>query len=99
MSKCNELYLWCVRNKQAIICDKTNFLRFHATIMPIPKQLDEIVTSDMTIKVVKSFQYLGLTLDKTLHFNEPVECLGKSLIMYFGIVNEIQYRVTNKLAR
>ena len=61
--------------------------------------MDEIVTSDMTIKRVKSFQYLGLTLDETLRFNEHVECLGKSLIKYFGIFNKIKYRVTNKLAR
>ena len=47
--------------------------------------MDGIVTSDMTIKRVKSFQYLGLTLDETLRFNEHVECLGKSLIKYFGI--------------
>ena len=34
----------------------------------------------------KSFQYLGLTLDETLRFNEHVECLGKS-------------QITNKWAR
>ena len=85
VSKFNELYLWCVRNKLTINCDKTNFILFHATNNPIPKQMDEIVTSDMTIKRVKSFQYLGLTLDETLPFNEHVECLGKSLIKYFGI--------------
>ena len=61
--------------------------------------MDEIVTSDMTIKRAKSFQYLVLTLDKTLLFNEHEECLGKSLIKYFGIFNKIKYRVTNKLAR
>ena len=68
VSKFNELYLWCVRNKLTINCDKTNFILFHATNKPIPKQMDEIVTSDMTIKRVKSFQYLGLTLDETLRF-------------------------------
>ena len=61
--------------------------------------MDEIVTSDMTIKRVKSFQYLVLTLDETLWFNEHVECLDKSLNKYFGIFNKIKYRVTNKLAR
>ena len=99
VSKFNELYLWCVRNKLTINCDKTNFIPFHATNRPIPKQMGEIVTSDMTIKRVKSFQYLGLTLDGTLRYNEHVECLGKSLIKYFGIFNKIKYRVTNKLAR
>ena len=100
VSKFNELYLWCVRNKLTINCYKTNIILFHATNKPIPKQMDEIVTSDMTIKRVKSFQYLGLTLDETLRFNEHVECLGKSLIKYFGIFfSKIKYRVTNKLAR
>ena len=50
--------------------------------------MDEIVTSDMTIKRAKSFQYLGLTLDETLRFNVHVECLGKSLIKYFGILTK-----------
>ena len=90
VSKFNELYLWCVRNKLTINCDKTNFILFHATNKPISIQMDEIVTSDMTIKRVKSFQYLGLTLDETLRFNEHVECLGKSLIKYFGIFNKIK---------
>ena len=31
VSKFNELYLWCVRNKLTINCDKTNFILFHAT--------------------------------------------------------------------
>ena len=85
VSKFNELYLWCVRNKLTMNCDKTNFILFHATNKPIPKQMDEIVTSDMTIKRVKPFQYLGLTLDETLRFNEHVECFGKSMNRYFGI--------------
>ena len=99
VSKFNELYLCCVRNKLTMNCDKTNFTLFHAINKPKPKQMDEIATSDMTSKRVKSFQYLGLTLDETLRFNEHVECLGKSLIKYFGIFNKIKYRVSNKLAR
>ena len=99
VSKFNELCLWCVRNKLTINCDKTNFILFHPINKPMPKQMDEIVTSFMTIKRVKSFQCLGLTLDETLRFNEHVECLGKSLIKCFGIFNKIKYRVTNKLAR
>ena len=47
--------------------------------------LDEIVINDMTITRVKSFQYLGLTLDETLRFNEHVQMLVKLLIKYFGI--------------
>ena len=65
VSKFNELYLWCVRYKLTINCDKTNFILFHATNKPAPYQIDEIVAIDMTIKRVRSFQYLGLTLDET----------------------------------
>ena len=63
MSKFNELYLWCIRNKLSINCNKTNFMLSHVINKPILKQLDEIVTIDMTIKRVQSFQYLGLTID------------------------------------
>ena len=50
--------------------------------------MDEIVTSDMTIKRVKSLKYLGLTLDENLRFKEHVKCLGKSVIKYFGILKK-----------
>ena len=59
VSKFNELYLWCVRNKLTINCDKTNFILFHAINKPIPKQMGEIVTSDMTIKRVKSLRLMN----------------------------------------
>ena len=61
--------------------------------------LNEIVTNNMTINRVKSFQYLGLTLDETLRFNKHVDFLSRSFIKYFGIFNKVKYRITNKLAR
>ena len=67
-----------------------------ATQLLVP---NEIVTNNMTINRVKSFQYLGLTLDETLRFNELVDFLSRSLIKYFGIFNKVKYRITNKLAR
>ena len=94
MSKFHESYLWCVRNKLTINCDKTNFILFHAINKPIPKQLDEIITSDLPIKRVKSFQYWGLTLDETLQFNEHVECLG---ILVFSINSTIGSQINNQL--
>ena len=59
-SKFNGLYLWCIRNKLTIHSDKTNFILFHTINKPIPPNLNEIVTNNMTINRVKSFQYLGL---------------------------------------
>ena len=49
--------------------------------------------------MVKSFQYLGLTLDETLRFNNHEDFLSRSLIKYFGIFNQVKYRITNELAR
>ena len=98
-SKFNDLYLWCIRNKLTINSDKTNFILFHTINKPIPPNLNEIVTNNMTINRVKSFQYLGRTLDETLRFNEHVDFLSRSLIKYFGIFNKVKYRITNKLAR
>ena len=98
-SKFNDLYLWCIRNKLTINSDKTNFILFHTINKPIPPNLNEIVTNNMTINRLKSFQYLGLTLDETLRFNDHVDFLSSSLIKYFGIFNKVKYRITNKLAR
>ena len=48
---------------------------------------------------VKSFKYLGLTLDKTLNWNEHVNELCKSLIKYFVIFNHIKYKITPVVMR
>ena len=53
----------------------------------------------MTIKRVNSFKYLGLTLDETLHWNDHVNELCKSLVKYFGIFNHIKNKMTPKVAR
>ena len=98
-SKFNDMYLWCIRNKLTINSDKTNFILFHTINKPIPPNLNEIVTNNMTTNRVKSFQYLGLTLDETLRFNDHVDFLSRSLVKYFGIFNKVKYQITNKLAR
>ena len=53
----------------------------------------------MTIMRVKSFKYLGLTLDETLNWNEHVNELCKSLMKYFGIFNHIKYKITPVVVR
>ena len=53
---------------------------------PIPPNLNEIVTNNMTINRVKLFQYLGLTLDEIFQFIDHVDFLSRSLT-YFGIFN------------
>ena len=53
----------------------------------------------MTIMRVKSFRYLGLTLDETLNWNEHANELCKSLINYFGIFNHIKYKITCVVVR
>ena len=98
-SKFNDLYMWCIRNKLTTNNNETNFKLFHTINKPIPPSLIEIVTNNMTIYRKKSFQYLGLTLDETLRFNDHVDFLSTSLIKYFGIFNKVKYRITNKLAR
>ena len=78
---------------------KTKFILFHTINKPIPRNLDEISVESMTIKRVNSFKYLGLTLDETLHWNDHVNELCKSLVKYFGIFNHIENKITPKVAR
>ena len=92
-SKFNYLNLWCINS------DETNSTLFHMINKPTPPNPNEIVTNNMSIKRMKSFQYLGLALDETLGFNKQVDFLSRPLIQYFGIFNKVEYRVTNKLAR
>ena len=98
-SKFEDLFKWCISNKLTINAEKTNFVLFHTINKPMPQQLNEIETEFMTIMRVKSFKYLGLTLDETLNWNEHVNELCKSLIKYFGIFNHIKYKITPVVVR
>ena len=48
---------------------------------------------------VDTFQYLGVTVDETLNWNEHVDKLCKSLLKYFGIFNQIKHKIATKIAR
>ena len=97
--KVNELCKWCRYNKLIINAEKTNFVLFHTINKPIPNDFTEIKTEYMDIQRVDTFQYLGVTLDETLNWNEHVDKLCKSLLKYFGIFNQIKHKVTTKIAR
>ena len=58
-------------NKLTINAEKKIIL-FHTINKPIPRNLEEISVESMTIKRVNSFNYLGLTLEGTLHWNDHV---------------------------
>ena len=95
----NELCKWCKYNKLIINAEKTNFVLFHTINKPIPNYFTEIKTEDMDIQRVGTFQYVGVTLDETLNWDEHVDILRKSLLKYFGIFNQIKHKVTTKIAR
>ena len=98
-SKFEDLFKLCISNKLTINAEKTNFVPFHTINKPIPQHLNEIKTEFITIMRVKSFQYLGLTSDETLNWNEHVNEPCKSLIKYFGIFNHIKYKITPVVVR
>ena len=54
---------------------------------------------NLTIMRVKSFKYLGLTLDETLNWNEHVNEICKSIIKYFCIFNRFKYKITPVVVR
>ena len=52
----------------------------------------------MDIQRVDTFQYLGVTIDEILNWNEHIDKLCKLLLKYFGIFNVIKHKVTTKIA-
>ena len=65
----------------------------------MPTNLNEISIESMTVQRVKTFKYLGITLDETLNLDEHAEAICSSLLKYFGIFNQIKYKVTTRVAR
>ena len=53
----------------------------------------------MKVQRVKTFKYLGITLDETLNWGEHAEAICSSLLKYFGTFNQIKYKVTTMVAR
>ena len=78
-TKFKHLIKWCISNKLTINAETKNCILFHTINKPIPMNLDEISVESMTIKWVNSFKYLGITLNETLHWNDQVDELCKSL--------------------
>ena len=97
--KFSHLYMWCVRNKLIINRDKTNFVLFRTVNKPIPTNFLTIQTKFMSINRVPFFKYLGVTLDETFTWNNHIDDIGKFLVKYFGIFNQIKNKVTSKLSR
>ena len=54
----------------------------------------------MSIDRVFFFKYFGVILDnETFIWQKHIENIGKSLVKYFGIVNQIKNKVTSKLSK
>ena len=97
--KIQPMFKWCICNKLTINCDKTYFVLFHTVNKPVPDDLIEIVTPQMTIKRATEMKYLGLLLDQKLNYNEHVQSICNSILKYFGIFNHIKHKVNKKTAR
>ena len=53
----------------------------------------------MSIDRVPFFKYLKVTLDGTFTWSNHIDDIGKSLVKYFGIFNQIKNKVTSTLSR
>ena len=95
----HKLYDWCLANKLSINSDKTNFVLFHMKNKPVPKNFGNIQTEHMTIRRVKTVNYLGLVIDENLYWNAHVDYVCASLVKYFGIFNHIKSFITSRIAR
>ena len=93
-----NIYRWCVCNKLTINSDKTHFVLFHVINKPMPTNMNEITLEFMTVERVKTFKYLGVSLDETLNWGEHLEAIFSSLLKYFEIFNQIKYKVTTRVA-
>ena len=66
---------------------------------PVPKNFGNIQTEHMTIRRVKTVNYLGLFIDENLYWNAHVDYVCASLVKYFGIFNHIKSFNTSRIAR
>jgi len=80
---------WCDNNKLTISTEKTKYIIFKSKLEKNPT----IKYNNEPIKRVKSFKYLGITIDEKLNFEEHIENI-KSRIVKVG--NKLATIANNK---
>ena len=80
---------WCDNNKLTISTEKTKYIIFKSKLERNPT----IKYNNEPIKSVKSFKYLGITIDEKLNFEEHIENI-KSRIVKVG--NKLATIANNK---
>ena len=89
-------YLLTILSQQIIYKQWQNkfFILFHMIDKPVPNNFGNIPTEHMTIRRVKTVNYLGLVIDENLYWNVHVEYVCASL------VNTLEYLIiSNHLLR
>ena len=63
------------------------------------QNLKEIVTDKTSIEHVTNIKYLGVIIDEKLNWNMHVNFVCDSLVIFFGIFNHIEHKVTQKVVQ
>ena len=86
LSKIND---WFCTNKLSLNIDKTNFIIFHSVgVVPLDIKL---TINKIAINQVKTFKFLGLTLNDTLTWKDHLQTISTKVSRATGVIGRLRH--------
>ena len=88
-----RMFTWCTANKLSINFTKTKYM----TIQHSKPDLEPVVRVNNTcVGTVKSYEYLGMTLDDRLSMNDHIDNMWKKANIKVGFLAKIRRFISQK---
>ena len=85
----NNIYKWFCTNKLSLNPSKTKAMVFHSTRKRVT--YPELILNGTIIEIVESFDFLGITLEKSLSWKPHVIKISKKISRTTGILSKLKH--------
>ena len=86
-----NVYEWLCAHKLSLNIDKTKYMIFHSAHKNINHDTFNIKLNNISIENVKSFNFLGITLNKNLNWNDHTSQISLKLSRNIGLLGKMKH--------
>ena len=86
-----NVYEWLCANKLSLNIDKTKYKIFHSAHKNIDHDTFNIKLNNISIENVKSFNFLGITLNENLNWNQHTSQISLKLSRNIGLLGKLEH--------
>ena len=95
----NNVYEWLSLNKLSLNIAKTKFMLFHHRQLNITSLIPTIKINNQSIERVSEFNFLGLTIDETMSWNNHINKVANKISRSLGILNKLKNYLPTKILK